>query len=163
MLECFLLICAGGGNRTHKQKSPTIGDFFLVAGPGTGHSSKICRHKFLVATPPHGFSLLLEAHSGLQFRTHKKQFLCCPAKKNCRKRQFFSLVAGPGIAPRAGGYEPPEILLLHPAICYVFQSLQFFSVSAHNLGGYESISFLARYYFHAPYEIPIFILGSTPP
>lgn len=29
---------------------------------------------------------------------------------------LFLLVAGPGIAPGPGGYEPPEILLLHPAI-----------------------------------------------
>jgi len=30
------------------------------------------------------------------------------------------IVAGLGIAPRAGGYEPPEILLLHPAITLMF-------------------------------------------
>jgi len=27
-----------------------------------------------------------------------------------------NFVAGPGIAPGSGGYEPPEILLLYPAI-----------------------------------------------
>ena len=26
------------------------------------------------------------------------------------------MVAGPGFAPGSGGYEPPEMLLLHPAI-----------------------------------------------
>lgn len=28
----------------------------------------------------------------------------------------FSLVAGPGIEPGPGGYEPPEVPLLHPAV-----------------------------------------------
>ncbi len=30
--------------------------------------------------------------------------------------QQTKVVAGPGFAPGAEGYEPPEILLLHPAI-----------------------------------------------
>jgi hypothetical protein len=33
------------------------------------------------------------------------------------ERNFLYVVAGAGIAPAAGGYEPPEILLLHPAMC----------------------------------------------
>ena len=37
-------------------------------------------------------------------------------EKTLKKGAFSSLVAGLGIAPRPGGYEPPEILLLHPAI-----------------------------------------------
>jgi hypothetical protein len=31
----------------------------------------------------------------------------------------FSFVAGPGIEPGSGGYEPPEVPLLYPAI-YVY-------------------------------------------
>ena len=30
---------------------------------------------------------------------------------------FCILVAGPGIEPGSGGYEPPEVPLLYPAIC----------------------------------------------
>ena len=29
---------------------------------------------------------------------------------------FSFLVAGPGIEPGSGGYEPPEVPLLHPAV-----------------------------------------------
>ncbi len=29
---------------------------------------------------------------------------------------FLFLVAGPGIEPGSGGYEPPEVPLLYPAI-----------------------------------------------
>lgn len=31
----------------------------------------------------------------------------------------FKLVAGPGFAPGPTGYEPVEVLLLHPAILYL--------------------------------------------
>ena len=33
---------------------------------------------------------------------------------------FFFLVAGPGIEPGSGGYEPPEVPLLHPAVIKKF-------------------------------------------
>ena len=34
----------------------------------------------------------------------------------CNCKLLHDSVAGPGFAPGSGGYEPPEILLLHPAI-----------------------------------------------
>ena len=37
-------------------------------------------------------------------------------KKTSRGCLFAYLVAGAGIAPAPGGYEPPEVLLLHPAV-----------------------------------------------
>ena len=39
-------------------------------------------------------------------------------QKKLPRRQFFLsyFVAGPGIEPGSGGYEPPEIPLLHPAV-----------------------------------------------
>lgn len=39
-----------------------------------------------------------------------------PATKKALMR-FFLLVAGPGFAPGSRGYEPRELLLLHPAMC----------------------------------------------
>ena len=33
-------------------------------------------------------------------------------------RMFFLRVAGVGIAPTLSGYEPDEVLLLHPAISF---------------------------------------------
>ena len=38
-------------------------------------------------------------------------------KKTGQKPVFFVLVAGPGIEPGSGGYEPPEVPLLYPAMC----------------------------------------------
>jgi hypothetical protein len=38
-------------------------------------------------------------------------------KKNTGISQCFSVfVAGPGIEPGSGGYEPPEVPLLYPAV-----------------------------------------------
>jgi hypothetical protein len=37
-------------------------------------------------------------------------------KKHLKKKCFFMLVAGPGIEPGSGGYEPPEVPLLYPAM-----------------------------------------------
>ena len=42
-------------------------------------------------------------------RSHK-------TKKADKVSVFFVLVAGPGIEPGSGGYEPPEVPLLHPAM-----------------------------------------------
>jgi hypothetical protein len=36
--------------------------------------------------------------------------------KQKRSKALLQRVAGPGLAPGSGGYEPPEILLLHPAM-----------------------------------------------
>ncbi len=48
-------------------------------------------------------------------------------EKRTHKGSFFILVAGPGLAPGSAGYEPTEILLLHPATGHsttVFSTLQ---------------------------------------
>jgi hypothetical protein len=37
-------------------------------------------------------------------------------KRPAQGRSFHILVAGPGIEPGSGGYEPPEVPLLYPAI-----------------------------------------------
>ena len=39
-------------------------------------------------------------------------------KKSTFEGRFFILVAGPGLEPGSGGYEPPEVPLLYPAILY---------------------------------------------
>ena len=44
-------------------------------------------------------------------------------KKGWLMPVFFVLVAGPGIEPGSGGYEPPEVPLLHPAMYLFFTSL----------------------------------------
>lgn len=36
---------------------------------------------------------------------------------------YIYLVAGPGIEPGSGGYEPPEVPLLHPAIFILLYTL----------------------------------------
>ena len=48
-------------------------------------------------------------------------------EKRTQLGSFFILVAGPGLAPGSAGYEPTEILLLHPATGHsttVFSTLQ---------------------------------------
>ena len=39
----------------------------------------------------------------------------------------FTIVAGPGFAPGSEGYEPSEILLLHPAIWRIIVIFDFFT------------------------------------
>ena len=36
--------------------------------------------------------------------------------KNQNKSNFLFAVAGAGLAPAPGGYEPPDLLLVHPAM-----------------------------------------------
>ena len=47
--------------------------------------------------------------------------------KSARESAFcvLYLVAGAGIEPASGGYEPPEILLLHPAILEFYDCTTF--------------------------------------
>ena len=40
-------------------------------------------------------------------------------KKNTDYNRCFLFVAGPGIEPGSGGYEPPEVPLLYPAMYYL--------------------------------------------
>ena len=54
----------------------------------------------------------------LRFQTKAKLFAFCPAtqeKPEAVASRLFNRVAGPGIEPGSGGYEPPEIPLLYPA------------------------------------------------
>ena len=44
-------------------------------------------------------------------------------KRKPPKGGFLLLVAGTGIEPMSGGYEPPEVPLLHPAILFYFLTL----------------------------------------
>lgn len=54
----------------------------------------------------------------LRFRTESTQVLSCPATAQNKTAlwRFCLLVAGPGIEPGSGGYEPPEVPLLYPAM-----------------------------------------------
>ena len=49
----------------------------------------------------------------------------------------FFFVAGPGIEPGSGGYEPPEVPLLYPAVLCVFGLIFYNPLS----GSYETYNF----------------------
>ena len=42
--------------------------------------------------------------------------MCGDTEKHRRMSVFFLRVAGPGLEPGSGGYEPPEVPLLYPAM-----------------------------------------------
>jgi hypothetical protein len=42
-------------------------------------------------------------------------------QKTALRRSLFLLVAGAGIEPASGGYEPPEVPLLYPAMYSLYQ------------------------------------------
>ena len=54
------------------------------------------------------YSDIIDCVANYNTKPHKKQ-------NASLQKHFVILVAGPGYAPGSGGYEPPELLLLHPA------------------------------------------------
>ena len=72
--------------------------------------------------PPRKMLSLLADHHGAHVtpKTPKGDFLVHVAShfRACHvvRQGGLYVVAGLGIAPRPGGYEPPELLLLYPAV-----------------------------------------------
>lgn len=86
--------------------------FYLVAGPGFG-LGRLRRLRPCLAVAK-------ATCSGLQIPTRSAQALRSLRQlaqyKTPRNGALALRVAGPGFAPGSQGYEPCEVLLLHPAI-----------------------------------------------
>lgn len=64
---------------------------------------------------------------GLRILDMKRADASFPATQNTEQMLGVYLVAGPGFEPGSGGYEPPEVPLLHPAILINFKDSNPFS------------------------------------
>ncbi len=84
----------------------------LVAGPGIeGQLTKYFSYLKILS----GSSPASALGPMARFRLFDSR-LALENKKSWQKPAFLILVAGPGIEPGSGGYEPPEVPLLYPAM-----------------------------------------------